>query len=298
VLAATALVAVALGAGLGGGGAARKAANYQPASAAHGRRLPGRVTWIISGDGLRALRSDNAGLARRFFDNPATFVIGKAGDQDMVPRGYRSIATMGYTSLAGFEEEVHQGTIDRRIGAVLYDPERWEQTPAAEQSSPIASMHRFVALARRWGYGSIVAPGRDLALGSVDGCQKRGGELLDAAFLRCRLPTGSRGAEAFVLQGAAEELDPGRLRDLLRETHLRLAAVDGGVLAITTISTSPPASGTEVWPIDLVRAARMAARTSPGLMLNLTPGTVGLAASFLRDLERDGPIGGLRVSSR
>lgn len=36
----------------------------------------------------------------------------------------------------------------------------------------------------------------------------------------------------------------------------------------------------------------------PGIMLNFTPATAEVAASFLRDLEREGVVHGLRVARR
>ncbi len=162
----------------------------------------------------------------------------------------------------------------------------------------MAAMHRFVRLAARWGYGPIVAPGRDLALDAPGGCAKRRGELLDQAYLRCRLTEGASGAENFVVQAAPEELSLDRLHGLLKGARQQLRGTGPGMLTLASLSTRPPGADREVWPIDLVRAARLELRHFPGLMLNFTPATTDLAASFLRDLEREGPINDLLVSRR
>ena len=148
---------------------------------------PSRLRWIIAGDDLAALRTDNAGLARRFFDNPDTFVVGSRKVPDQVPKGYRSIPILTYASLRSFVADVHSGRVDPRIAAVLYDPESWTRTPTPERRDPLTAMRRFTTLARRWGYGAMLAPGRDLALDGGGSCLKRDHELLDAAFLRCGL---------------------------------------------------------------------------------------------------------------
>jgi hypothetical protein len=244
-------------------------------------------TWILSGWSLAALRRSNAGLARRFFDNPHTLVTGDAdGMQNLVPAGYRSVSALSYPSLAKFETDTGAGLITPEIGAVIYDPEGWDKTPAAERRAPVAAMHRFSRLARRHGYSPIVAPGRDLALSGEAGCGKRQGELLDQAYLRCDLTAGASGAETFVIQAAPDELEPRKLSRLLASAQAQVRSRDPGALTVATLSTDPPGASEPVWPIDLVRAARIEFKQADGVLFNFNPATMQLAASFLRDLER------------
>lgn len=255
------------------------------------------ASWIVSGQDLALLRRDNAGLARRFFDNGNTFVVGSpTGNQDLVPRGYLSIPTRSYTSLRAFEADVHLGRIDPRIAAVIYDPERWPKTPAAERLAPLSAMHRFTQLAAHWGYGPIVAPGRDLGLESKVGCSKREGELLDQTYLRCGLTDGAIGADDFVIQAAPVELEVGRLGALMGAAVARLRSRAPEAAALASISTDPAGSEKEVWPVDLLRAAKVELQYVPGIMFNFTSKHTDLAASFLRDLEREGAIHGIRVT--
>jgi hypothetical protein len=277
LLAAIALTAVALAAGFGD---EEQRATKRPEATQH-------PTWIVSGRSLAALRRSNAGLARRFFDNPHTLVLGEAkGMQDLVPSGYRSIPALSYASLAEFTVDAGAGLITPEIGAVVYDPESWDKTPAAERREPLAAMHRFSRLARRSGYGPIVAPGRDLALGGEAGCGKRRGELLDQAYLRCDLIVGAAGADTFVIQAAPDELEPRKLSRLLASAHAQVRSRAPGALTVATLSTAPPGAAEPVWPIDLVRAARIEFAQADGVLFNFNPATMPLAASFLRDLER------------
>ena len=283
------LFAVAFLVGFDGGGEARPPKTRQ--------RPPGHLSWVISGDDLGALRAGNAGLARRFFDNNETFVIGSPEDQDAVPRGYRSIPTLLYPSLREFEADIHRGSIDPRIAAVIYDPEDWAQTPAAERNSPLAAMHRFTRLATRWGYGPILAPGRDLALAG-HGCAKREGEHLDQAYLRCGLPSGAEGAEMFVVQAAPVELSLDHLHALLRGARRQLRRH-------SPRSTGP---GQPQHRTTGGGKRRLADRPGPdahlelkhfsGIVLNFPAADTDLAASFLRDLEKEGPVDGRLVSRR
>jgi hypothetical protein len=288
------LVAVVLALGTGGGGRApgQEGPSAGPTAATTPPQRPARgLHWIIAGEDLAALRTDNAGLARRFFDNPETFVVGSRQVQDQVPKGYRSIPILTYASLRYFVADVHSGRVDPRIAAVLYDPESWTRTPETERREPLAAMHRFTTLARSWGYGAMLSPGRDLALAGGGLCSKGEHELLDQAFLRCGL-IAPQGAEAFVVQTAPEELQPELANALIGAARERLATAAGGVGLFATVSTSPPGNGESVYPIDLVRAARGAVGGgATGLMLNFGSGDVALAASFLRDLGRGGAAG-------
>jgi hypothetical protein len=278
VLVALGLAAVALAAGFGderAPEAKRAAASQHP-------------TWIVSGRSLAALRRSNAGLARRFFDNPRTLVIGEAkAMQNLVPSGYRSIPALSYPSLSEFAADAAAGLITAEVGAVAYDPESWSKTPAAERRDPLAAMRRFTRLARRHGYSPIVAPGRDLALGGEAGCGKRQGELLDQAYLRCGLTAGANGADTFVIQAAPDELEPNKLARLLASAHAQVRSRAPGALTVATLSTDPPGASEPVWPIDLVRAARIEFDQVDGVLFNFNPATMPLAASFLRDLERE-----------
>ncbi|HVD37581.1 MAG TPA: hypothetical protein VNC15_01980, partial [Solirubrobacterales bacterium] len=233
----------------------------------------------------------------RFFDNSATFVVGSPGEQDAVPRGYRSIPTVSYSSLHRFEADIHRGAIDPRVAAVIYDPEAWAQTPRREREAPVAAMRRFTQLTARWGYGPILAPGRDLAL-SGGGCEKRAGERLDQAYLRCGLTRGAEDAEMFIVQAAPVELSLDHLHALLRGAKRQLEHRDPEVRVMASLSTKPPGVERGVWPIDLVRAADLELRHFPGIMLNVAAADTDLAASFLRDLEREGPVDGRLVSRR
>jgi hypothetical protein len=296
-LAAAALVSISLIAVvvLLGGGSGKKT---DAATTTVKPELPpklGHVSWIIGGQQLDELSKDNAGLARRFFDNGDTFVVGTETAPDMVPQGYKAIPTASYTSLAAFADDVHSGKVDPKVAAVIYDPESWSLTPAGEQRAPIAAMRHFTELADRWGYGAIVAPGRDLALASPE-CSKGKGELLDEAYLRCGLTDGAAGADSFVIQAAPVELDANRLHVLLDGARSQLLQVAPQTRYFASLSTDPPESDETVWPIDMVRAAKLELAHAPGILLNFSPATVDVAASFLRDLEREGPVNRMIVA--
>jgi len=136
---------------LGGQGKDSSAATTRAPTLVRPTQRLGHVSWIIGGRQLEELRQDNAGLARRFFDNGDTFVVGTEAQPDMVPKGYRAIPTADYASLARFTSDVGSGKMDPKIAAVIYDPESWSRTPNSEQRTPVTAMRHFTELAGRWG---------------------------------------------------------------------------------------------------------------------------------------------------
>lgn len=247
----------------------------------------GDVKWIVFGDDLASLRESNAGVARRTFDNRNTIVLGNPlGEQDSVPSGYRSIPGLAYTSVAEFTNDVRLRRIGGRVRTVLYDPESWNRTPLNERRHPLSAMLHFNRLAHRWKYRSISSPARDLALTKGGACRKQEGELLDQAYLRCDFAGGAVGSDAFVIQAAPDELDLTAMERFLKRGAQAVRSHSAKVRSFATLSTSPPGADEPVWPIDLVRAARLEKTQGQGILFNFTPGTVSLAASFLRDLER------------
>lgn len=235
------------------------------------------------------LRRSNPGLARRFFDNPRTFVIGTHVDQDSVPTGYQSLPTVLYSSLATLTRDIDGGKIDRSVDALIYDPEHWAKTPPAEQMAPIHAMNQFVALARSHGYTPIVAPGRDLILNDRATCHKSAGQLVDQAYLDCHLPKAASNAALVVVQAAPEEDSAPAVRLLLHGVVSQLRGAQPHVIA--TLSSTSPTPGAQLWPSVLIRATAAELRYADGLMLNFTPQAVQLLASYLRDLERLGTVG-------
>ena len=247
------------------------------------------MSWIISGDELAALRVSNAGLARRFFDNPRTFVIGTIDNQDRVPAGYQARPALLYTSLAKLRKDVTQHRIGDTVHAILYDPEHWSKTPSGEQRDPPSALGQFFRLAHSGGYEPIAAPGRDLTLSPIASCQKRRGEVLDRAFLRCGLPRAANGASLLVIQTAPVQSSICELRVLLRGASNQLAQPAPRLIA--TLSSDPGGTSGKVWPATLLAATRAMLAYVQGLMLNFSLGQVSLLADYLRDLERLGHVG-------
>src|SRR5215831_16504481 len=103
-----------------------------------------RLTWIVMARALELMRAEDGGapLVDEFFDTPQTYVIGALTNPDVVPP--HATVTASFTSYVDFDAPCDVGAqhvggikdaqLDPRVGAVVYDNERWCLTPGDEQA--------------------------------------------------------------------------------------------------------------------------------------------------------------------
>lgn len=118
------------------------------------------------------------------------------------------IGAANYKSFSQFQDDVSNGAIHPLYNWVLYDPESWEYTPAAEQQDPWTAMERFGQFAHANGYRVIMTPARDLGNVKTTTWQKLPGESLNAWYDRTQLATtAARHGDAIDIQAQALTLD-------------------------------------------------------------------------------------------
>lgn len=190
---------------------------------------PDDQTWIATLATIRVLRDQNADAASQFFDRSGSFALG----------GYSSaVWSQSWASEARFEADLAAGTIPGTVRAVMYDPERWEQTPEAEQRDPVAAIEAFAAAARRAGYQVIVTPHPSLVTVPGAVCGLRAAETVIDAFLRCGI-TGSAARVADVVEVQAQylETDPKVYAAVVGQAAEQARASNPNVLVIAGLST-------------------------------------------------------------
>ena len=106
-----------------------------------------------------------------------------------------------YRSLAAFQAD---RTIDQAYRWVLYDPERWDDTPAEEQADPWTWLPRFGQYAHARGYRVIAAPARDLGDVAGTAMPRHIGEDITAWYTRTGLAgVAARHADIVSIQSQA-----------------------------------------------------------------------------------------------
>src|ERR1043166_7150496 len=112
---------------------------------------------------LKWLQTADAPMARKFFDQPTSFVVGN-NPFPGAPPYWRCQVLPLFKSFADYA----RAGASMQGGWVCYDNEHWAGTPMIEQQKPKAFMNAFAQLAHARGQQLVAAPSRDLIY--VPGC--------------------------------------------------------------------------------------------------------------------------------
>ncbi len=215
---------------------------------------------------LLAVVAQDKALAQTF-GNRTTYVVGTSGSGPSVPGLPGTVEpTAVYTSYATFAADLANGQVPGSIHAVLFDIEKWGGTPLAEQQHPQAYMVRFSELARAHGLFPILAPARDLLLAPGAACQKRAGENLNEAYIRCGLARGDAHAGVFVVQSQVDQGQVSMYRQFLALATRQARAANPGVAVLAQLATAPLGRAASL--TQLVTAARSVGGFVQGFSLN------------------------------
>jgi hypothetical protein len=159
--------------------------------------------WIIDGDQLQTLYTDDPPLATANFSTQVTDVFESPSGTAGIQPGWTSTRTShftryescdGATSCTSLADDINDGVTLPPVA--LYDDEVWSKTPAAEQQDPCGYMQDFTSAAQAYGLRTILAPDQNLAApGNITNYQ--GGETqnwqsyLRLGLARCAAATGT-----------------------------------------------------------------------------------------------------------
>jgi hypothetical protein len=128
--------------------------------------------WIIGGGTITDVRdwggaNNHLTMVNHFFNNADTLIIGSPGG-DPRPAGFSACTPLcNHKSFAQFQSDLLAGAISPVYagGIMMYDNEKWAETPTAEQTAPKSYMALFANLAHAYGYSYLAAPAQDLVTG-------------------------------------------------------------------------------------------------------------------------------------
>jgi hypothetical protein len=143
-----------------------------------------------------------------------------------------------YRSLARFQADAQAGTIHKAFRWVMYDPERWPDTPATEQVDPCAAMQSFAQLAHSAGYRVILTPARNLAAAPDTLIPRRRREDISAWYLRVGIAgCAGRHADVIDIQAQALTLDQAAYIAFVREASAQARAANPFAVQLSGVST-------------------------------------------------------------
>lgn len=247
-------------------------------------QAPGkRLTWMLTRAGLAQVLTDPA--ARSRLDGAPLYEILRTGQSPLGEAGAVPVVT--FSALGELEQAVSGGGLPTGTRAVLYDPEAWAFTPAAEQRNPARAARQALHLAHAHGLRLIVAPALNLTtVRPTSGPRWR--QFLDLGLAGAM----AKVADVIELQAQSLERDTSSYAAFVRTAARQARAANPKVTVLAGLSTNPP--GIAVTSQQLTAAIRATSGMVSGYWLNI-PGRgprcptcnaprPDLAQQILRDL--------------
>jgi hypothetical protein len=170
--------------------------------------------------------------------------------------GFTAEAVVTFSSAASLVDAVRQGQVPSGAYGVLYDPEAWSFTPAAEQRDPVAAAEQAAQAAHARGLKLVVAPALNLTTVLGSGSGGRGPRWQQ--FLDLRLAARmAQVADVVELQAQSLERDTATYASFVRQAAAQARAAKPGVTVLAGLSSNPPgAPVTSRHLTDVIRATR------------------------------------------
>lgn len=151
--------------------------------------------------------------------------------------GVDATPVVTYPSVSELRSALEDNSLPAGTGAVLYDPEAWSYTPAAEQRNPVQAATQAAALAHAHGLKIIVAPSLNLTTVLDPGSSApRWQTFLD---LRLAGPM-AKIADTVELQAQSLERDPAIYKTFVHAAAAQARADNPNVTVLAGLSTNPP----------------------------------------------------------
>jgi hypothetical protein len=251
---AAAIVACAL-AGCAGQSSVPRAPSPSPPDSASS---PG--TWMLTRSALSQMLSDPSVRSR--LERTRVYELLQPGQQPLA--GVDATPVVMFSSVAGLRSALASDALPAGTQAVLYDPEVWPYTPAAEQRDPVQAATQAAGLAHAHGLKIIVSPALNLtAVLEPGNSAPRWQAFLDLGLAGSM----ARVADAVELQAQSLERDPSAYATFVREAAAQARAGNPDVTVLAGLSTNPP--GTTVNSQQLTEAIQASKSDVAGYWLNI-----------------------------
>ena len=212
-------------------------------------------------------------------DTPASYARGNDPGRNPVLDNFCITPVLGYRSYAAFAADIAAGAIGPWFKAVLYDNEKWPDTPVAEQEDPWTYMPMFGQLAHANGLLFIATPARDLGNVATSRYPKRPGEILDQWYVRTNIAgAAAQAADIAQVQTQVNTASVAAFAGLAGRARQQALAANPDVKVYGGLSTN---YGT---PDQLAAAARSV--DVDGFYVTATSSAIPQLDAFLRHLGR------------
>jgi hypothetical protein len=195
------------------------------------------IGWVMGAGNVQRLDQRDHATASHFLNTPGSYAAGGSLVQSPVLAGYAATPLLTYTSYSEFRSDIQSGSITYPYAWVMYDPEKWWQTPVDEQQSPAKYMTLFGQLAHAHGLKVIQAPALDLAYvaGSVSPRQPR--ETASQWYVRANMAAAAAAAgDIYLLQDESNTARLAQYDSLFGSAKSQARAANPGVRVFSEVS--------------------------------------------------------------
>jgi hypothetical protein len=232
---------------------------HTPVSTPTSSAAPGkRLAWMLT----------RAALSQMVTDPTVRTQLEASPVYEILQPGQRPLATVGaipvvtFSAVGDLEQAVTGNQLPAGTHAVLYDPEVWSYTPAAEQRNPAQAARQALDIAHAHGLKLIVTPALNLAT-----VQPSSGPRWQQ-FLHLGLAGAiAKATDVIELQAQSLERQAGTYAEFVRAATAQARAANPQVSVLAGLSTNPP--GAPVSSQQLVAAIRATSGIVAGYWLNI-----------------------------
>ena len=192
---------------------------------------------------------------KQYFGTPCTFMVGKLKTQPYAQ--WNSIGTISIRSAGEMDRCCDEG-----IGAVMYDPEKWQFTPEEEQRNPGKYACKIAEIVHEQHLLLIVAPAADLVGGGPDRFDRFIQAKIAASMAKC--------ADVYEIQAQGAELDAHAFASYVRKAAEQARGANPNIVVLAGISTNP--MGKNVTAKELYACVKAVSDTVNGYWLNIPAG--------------------------
>lgn len=237
-------------------------------------------SWLMGAGTLSGINAADPAATSQVLNAPTTYAAGSSLSGNPVQPGLAATPVLAYTSYAQFASDVQNSSISFPYQWVMYDPEKWGQTPLNEQQDPTRYMALFGQLAHAHGLKVIMAPAMDLGYvrGAVNPRLPR--EQIVHWYLRANIAGAAAAAGDIVnVQAESQTTNLPAYDALFNGAAAQARAANASVQVFAEVST---VNG------NVQQMAAAAQSVSPDGYYIAAPGASSLAAQFVANMRAAG----------
>jgi hypothetical protein len=239
-----------------------------------------KPAWFMTASNVQSLSQADSATAAHFFNTASSYGAGASLVKTPVQAGYATTPVLNYTSYAQFSSDIASGAIKYPYKWVMYDPENWASTPAAEAQDPVRYLKLFGQLAHAHGLKVAEAPSLDLCSVSGTSYPRQAGESCAQWYGRVNIAgAAATGSDIYILQDESNTANLSQYASLYASSAGQARAANSAVKVYSEVST---ANGT---PDQMTAAAES---VSPDGFYVAAPGAIPQVDQFFQNLQAAG----------